>query len=137
MAHVSQPSGYRRLVQRLNRFPQGAPPSPVLYRILKVLFSEQVAARVAVLPIKPFTVKTAARVWKMPEHEACRVLADRAILLDIERNGQSTYVLPPSMAGFFEFSMMRLRSDVDRKLLAELFHRFLNVEDALIVRMRA
>ncbi len=132
---MSQPSGYRRLVERLNRFPQGAPPSPTLYRILEVLFSEQDAARVALLPIKPFTVKTAARVWKIPEHEARLILddlADRAILLDIERDGQSTYVLPPPMAGFFEFSMMRLRNDVDQKLLAELFHQYLNVEDAFI-----
>jgi len=36
------------------------------------------------------------------------------------------------MAGFFEFSMMRLRSDIDQKLLAELFHQYLNVEDAFI-----
>jgi len=135
MAHMSLPSGYQRLVERLNRFPQGAPPSETLYRILKVLFSEQDAARLALLPIKPFTAKTAARVWKMPGHEAQKVLddlAERAILLDIEQKGQSTYVLPPPMAGFFEFSMMRLRDDIDQRLLAELFHQYLNVEEDFI-----
>ncbi|MEN6473556.1 MAG: 4Fe-4S dicluster domain-containing protein [Syntrophaceae bacterium] len=135
MAHVSQSSGYQRLVQRLNRFPQGAPPSQTLYRILKILFSEQDAARVALLPIKPFTVKTAARIWKVQEHEARTILdglADRAILLDIEQDGQPTYVLPPPMAGFFEFSMMRLRGDIDQQLLAQLFHQYLNVEEDFI-----
>jgi len=135
MAHMGLPSGYQRLIQRLNRFPQGAPPSRTLYRILAVLLSEEEAARVSLLPIKPFTVKTAARVWKIPEYEAQKVLdglADKAILLDIEQDGQSTYVLPPPMAGFFEFSMMRLRDDVDQKILAELFYQYLNVEDAFI-----
>ena len=36
------------------------------------------------------------------------------------------------MAGFFEFSMMRIRSDIDQKALAELFHQYLNVEEDFI-----
>ncbi len=47
-------------------------------------------------------------------------LAGRAILVDVERRGESVYALPPPMAGFFEFSMMRLRGDVDQRVLGEL-----------------
>jgi ferredoxin len=36
------------------------------------------------------------------------------------------------MAGFFEFSMMRLRGDIDQKVLAELFYQYLNVEEDFI-----
>jgi ferredoxin len=36
------------------------------------------------------------------------------------------------MAGFFEFSMMRIRSDVNQKVLAELFYQYLNVEEDFI-----
>jgi ferredoxin len=36
------------------------------------------------------------------------------------------------MAGFFEFSMMRVREDVDQHLLAELFYEYLNVEEEFI-----
>jgi ferredoxin len=36
------------------------------------------------------------------------------------------------MAGFSEFSMMRVREDIDQKLLAELFHQYLNVEEEFI-----
>ena len=36
------------------------------------------------------------------------------------------------MAGFFEFSMMRVREDVDQKLLAELFYQYLNVEEDFV-----
>src|SRR3954470_15199602 len=43
-------------------------------------------------------------------------LVGRAILLDIfAPDGTTTYVLPPPMAGFFEFSMMRLRGDIDQR----------------------
>jgi ferredoxin len=36
------------------------------------------------------------------------------------------------MAGFFEFSMMRIRNDVNQKVLAELFYQYLNVEEDFI-----
>jgi formate hydrogenlyase subunit 6/NADH:ubiquinone oxidoreductase subunit I len=135
MAHHTVRSGYHRLVDRLNRFPQGAPPSEILHRILAMLFSEREAGLVALLPIRPFTVETAARAWKLPAAEAqdiLETLASRAILLDIEQDGKTLYVLPPPMAGFFEFSMMRVREDVDQKVLAELFYTYLNVEEDFI-----
>jgi len=135
MAHHSLRSGYDRLVSRLNRFPQGAPPAQVLNQILKLLFSEREAELVAWLPIKPFTARTAARAWKMREAEARTVLdalASRAVLLDAEQNGRMVYTLPPPMAGFFEFSMMRLRGDVDQKLLSQLLYQYLNVEEEFI-----
>jgi len=128
-------SAYKDLSDRLNRFPQGAPPSELLYRILAMLFSEEEAGLVALLPIKPFTADTAARCWNMGEGAARRILeglADRAILVDIERNGETHYVLPPPMAGFFEFSMMRTGGSLDRKLLSELFYQYINVEDDFI-----
>jgi ferredoxin len=135
MAHHTVRQGYRDLVERINRFPQGAPPSELLYRILAMLFSEREAELVAELPIRPFTADRAARVWKTPVTEARLILdelAGRAVLLDIESDGDTTYVLPPPMAGFFEFSMMRVRDDIDQKLLSELFYQYLNVEEDFI-----
>jgi ferredoxin len=135
MSHVTLRSGYTELVDRLNRFPQGAPPSDTLYKILAVLFSEREAEVVAQLPIKPFTAEKASKILKMDLVETRRVLdelASRAILVDVERDGRTTYTLPPPMAGFFEFSMMRIRGDVDQKLLGELFYQYLNVEEEFI-----
>jgi ferredoxin len=136
MAHLGARSAYRSLVERLNRCPQGAPPSELLFQILEILFSPREAELVAKLPIKPFGVRTAARAWGLTEGEAREVLdrlARRAILLDLERNGEPLFVLPPPMAGFFEFSMMRLRGDVDQKRLAELFYEYINVEEDFIL----
>jgi len=135
MAHHSLKSGYSRLVERLNRFPQGAPPSELLNKILKILFNQKEADLVALLPIKPFTAEKASRIWKLNLIETQNILdrlASRALLVDIEQNGKTVYALPPPMAGFFEFSMMRFRDDVDQKLLAELFYQYLNVEEDFI-----
>ena len=64
MSHISHRSGYAELVERLNRFPQGAPPSETLYQILRILVSEREAGLIALLPIKPFTARQAARAWR-------------------------------------------------------------------------
>ena len=139
MAHLTVRSAYKKLSERINLYPQGAPPAETLYRILELLFSESEAALVARLPIRPFTAKKAARVWQKTESEAQKVLdalAGRGVLVDSPgENGATVYFLPPPMAGFFEFSMMRLRSDIDQKLLAELFYQYLNVEEDFIKQL--
>jgi len=128
-------TGYAALADRINRFPQGAPPSGLLFKILKILFREEEAALVSLLPVKPFTAAKAARAWKLKEADAQKILdelAGRALLLDMVSDGTQVYMLPPPMAGFFEFSMMRVRADVDQQALSELFYQYLNVEEDFI-----
>ena len=135
MAHHTSRSGYQKFVQRLNRFPQGAPPSEALFKILKILVTEEEAGYLAMLPIKPFTAEKAARCWSLPETQARKILdtlAGKAILLDVASGDKTYYALPPPMAGFFEFSMMRIRDDVDQKVLGELFYQYLNTEEDFI-----
>jgi ferredoxin len=135
MSHMTLKNSYSRLAERLNRFPQGAPVSDLLFQILGILFSEKEAGLVSLLPIKPFTAKKASQIWKYSLAESQKILdtlADQAILVDIEQNGRTVYSLPPPMAGFFEFSLMRVRQDIDQKLLSELFYQYLNVEEDFI-----
>jgi NAD-dependent dihydropyrimidine dehydrogenase PreA subunit len=135
MGHNTSKKGYDKLVKRLNKFPQGAPPSETLFKILNVMFSEEEALLVSKLPIKPFTAVTAAKAWKKTVEESSVILnelASRALLIDVEVNGNATYSLPPPMAGFFEFSLMRVGGKIDQKVLAELFHQYINVEDEFV-----
>jgi ferredoxin len=135
MSHATLRNSYQSLSDRLNLFPQGAPPSELLFRILEVLFTRDEAALVALLPIKPFNVAAAVQVWKKPAAESQKILealASRGMLLDMELRGEQIFVLPPPMAGFFEFSMMRIGNGYDQKLLAELFYQYLNVEEDFI-----
>ncbi|MDD4506814.1 MAG: 4Fe-4S dicluster domain-containing protein [Sulfurospirillaceae bacterium] len=135
MSHHTSREGYTQLIDRLNRFPLGAPPSKTLYQILSLLFTPKEAELVSLLPIKPFSVEVAAQNWKMTTVQAQNILdslCSKALLMDIEMDGKSTYALPPPMAGFFEFSLMRTGGHVDQKLISELFHQYLNVEEDFI-----
>ena len=133
MSHIVGKDAYKSLEERLNKFPQGAPPSETLYKILSMMFTEREAELVAQLPIKSFNVKTAAYIWKMNESEAEKILdtlASKALILDLEsdKDSEKMYLMAPPMAGFFEFALMRTGGHLDQKLLSQLFHQYLNVE---------
>lgn len=135
MGHLTAKNGYENLVARLNKFPQGAPPSETLFKILGILLNEREAELVSKLPIRAFTAETAAKRWEMPVQEATDILdslARRALLVDILKGETTHYILPPPMAGFIEFSMMRIREDIDQHSLGQLLHQYMNVEEEFI-----
>ena len=137
MAHHNtiKNNNYQKLTARLNLLPQGAVASDLLFEILKILFSEREAGLVSSLPIKPFNARKAAGIWKIREADAESILndlADRGILIDACKNDDVIYSMPPPMAGFFEFSLMRYRNDIDQKTLSELFYQYMNVEEDFI-----
>ena len=141
MAHHTLKNGYSRLAGRINLMPQGAPEGELLHKILAVLFSEKEADRMALLPLRPFSAETAAANWRTSEAEARKVLeglADRGMILDMEGpEGKRIFCMPPPMAGFFEFSMMRIGQSYDQKILAELYYRYLNVEEDFVKNLFA
>jgi ferredoxin len=113
-------------------------PSQLLLRIFAVLFDEKEADLLAQLPLRPFTLRQAARAWKLPERMAAALLdglAERALLLDGMHQGRRLYVFSPPMAGFFEFAMMRVRDDIDQHTLAQLLHGYVNEEDDFITSL--
>ncbi|MDO5455708.1 MAG: 4Fe-4S dicluster domain-containing protein [Eubacteriales bacterium] len=135
MGHLTSRDAYRNLEDRLNWFTQGAPPSETLTKILGVLFTEKEAKWVARLPIRPFTLKKAARLWGTSEARAEKLLdhlCEKGLLVDSYDRGVRKFVLPPPMIGFFEFSLMRTRGDIDQKYLSELFYQYINVEEDFI-----
>jgi ferredoxin len=138
MSHLTSQSGYSSLIERLNWFPQGAPPSELLIKILALLFTEKEAGLIAQLPIRPVSPAIAAQHWRMREVDAFRILeglADRALLLDAEHEGEKTYVLPPPVAGFFGYALMRVRKDIDQEALSELLYHYLNLEQDFVASL--
>lgn len=134
MSHLVGKDAYKSLEERLNKFPQGAPPSETLYKILSMMFTERESELVAKLPIKAFNIKTAALIWNVKESEAQNILdtlASKALILDLEcdKDNEKKYLMAPPMAGFFEFALMRTGGHLDQKVLSQLFHQYLNVED--------
>ena len=134
MTYTPSPN-YKALQKRLEKSPQGAPASEALFKIIEHLFTEKEAKLVSQIPINLFSAKKAAKIWNMHEKEAKEVLnelADKGLLLDIKKGNNQEYILAPTMAGFFEFSIMRTDGKLDRKLLSELYHQYINVEEDFI-----
>ncbi len=135
MGHITSKDAYKNLEDRINWFTQGAPPSESLYKILQVLYTEQEAKWVALLPVRPFTAKKAAKIWKISELSAETFLdrlCEKALLVDSYYQGQRQFVMPPPMAGFIEFALMRTRGDLDQKYLSELYYQYMNVEEDFV-----
>lgn len=135
MGHLTTKDAYKSLEERINWFTQGAPSSDTLYKILQVLYTEKEARWVAKLPVRPFTLKRAARVWGTTEAKAGKLLdrlCEKALLVDSEYHGERQFVMPPPMAGFIEFALMRTRGDIDQKYLSELYYQYMNVEEDFV-----
>lgn len=135
MGHLTTKDAYKNLEERINWFTQGAPPSETLYQILRVLYTEKEAKWVALLPVRPFTLKKAARIWGTTEAKAEKLLdrlCEKALLVDSDYHGQRRFVMPPPMAGFIEFALMRTRGDIDQKYLSELYYQYMNVEEDFV-----
>ena len=123
MAHLSAKSEYLALQQRLDRLPMGAPAHKELFAILEDLYSTEECRVAAAMP---FRMSTAEQIAKRAEMESGRVatllagMAPRGLVIDVPApNGQTYYMLNPPVVGFFEFTMMRVRTDIDQKKIAQ------------------
>jgi ferredoxin len=135
MGHITSRDAYKNLEERINWFTQGAPASDSLYKILQVLYTETEAKWVAQLPVRPFTAKKAAKIWNTSEGKAeefLEHLCEKALLIDSYYKGARQFAMPPPMAGFIEFALMRTRGDIDQKYLSELYYQYMNVEEDFV-----
>jgi len=122
VGHIRNGEGvYGRLQKRLDRFPIGAPPAAALYEILKRLYTEEEAEVAARMPITPIGLDGIARRTRKSPAELLPILdrmADKGLVMDFVWKGKTSYVLSPTVVGFFEFAFMRVRSDLPQKEIA-------------------
>ena len=138
MGHISMKRSHERLQQRLDAHPVGAPAHPALFDILKILFSEQEAELAARMPYGFSSTRKLSRILKRPEAELEPILnsmADRGLLFDLIRKDRNYWYLNPLVIGFFEFTMMRVRTDVNQKEIAHKMYEYM-FEDPAMAFMR-
>jgi ferredoxin len=134
MGHLTV-RGYGRLVRRLDQYVLGISDTPTVHDILRVLFTEEEAELAALMPVDFTTPAAMAKKWRCSE-EAARETLDRLAgkgLVYVSTEGATRrYALAPPVLGFFEFSLMRTDGRYDRKLLAGLYHRYINEEGSFV-----
>lgn len=129
MGHLSHHKAYRDLQQHIDRLPASLPDTPRTLAILEMLFTPEEAALVARLPLKPRSAHYIAQRLGMQEPALRRQLdelADRGLILDLHNaeKQRTYYCVAPPVVGFVEFSMMRVRTDLDQGRLARLYEEF-------------
>jgi len=132
MGHINNvKEQYLALQRRLDQTQSGLPPADEVYEILKILFTEEEASLAVSMPMKPSLLSDIARQAGKSVGELEPLLnrmADKGLVLDFfnEEKDKWYYMLAPPVVGFFEFSMMRKRTDIDQKKLASLFYEYMN-----------
>ncbi len=133
MGHITNiDREYRLLQQRLDRNVTGAPESPILMKILRILFSPEEADLARRIPNQLTSLDVLSRKLDIPRDELgekMTQMAQRGVVIDFEHNGQRYFALPPVVIGFFEFTFMRARDDVPMGELARLFEEYMGEGD--------
>ena len=127
MGHLAAKQPYHKLREKLDRLPVGAPGGKTILEILRTVFSRQEAELAASMPLKLTKLRSLSRKLGIPEailEPQLDAMADKGLVMDVRINGDVRYMVSPTMVGFFEFTMMRVRDDIDQKHLAELIHRY-------------
>ena len=128
---VDPDTAYRRLQERLDRMPTGAPDSPVFQRILRLLFTADEAELAAQIPTMGSLAQVAKRTGRT-EAELDPIVTDlarRGLVMDFRHRGRRYVALAPVVIGFFEFTFMRVREDAPMEELAHLFHEYMYDDD--------
>ena len=123
---------YERLQQRLDRNVTGAPDSPTLIEILRILFSVEDAELAARIPTRPTSIEQLAlRIGMAADALEDKItdLARRGLVVDLYHDDERFVSLAPVVIGFFEFTFMRTRDDLPMKRLAELFEQYFYESD--------
>ena len=128
---------YQKLRAKVDRYPVGAPPTDIIYEILRTLYTPEEAELASRMPLRFSPLGSLSRRFGMPESELqpkLEVLCDKGLVMDLMLGGKMRYILMPSVVGFFEFSMTRVRDDLDQRELARLYHENF-IEDPTFVAL--
>jgi ferredoxin len=140
VGHLTRQRSHRVLRNQLDRYPLGAPGETLVFEILETLFSAEEAALAAQLPLGFATLAEIAAKLEPALPPAAlearlEALAQKGLVVDLRIGDRTRYCLPPTLVGLFEFSMMRVRDDVDQRELARLFHRYLVEEPEYFLQL--
>jgi ferredoxin len=101
-------------------------------KILRLLFSPADASIAKQLPTSPMPLETLSKGLDIPHDDLESRLTDmaqRGLVLDLERYGRRYFALPPVVVGFFEFTFMRTRDDLPMEVLARLYEEYMREDD--------
>ncbi len=131
--HDAKEAAYRALAERLSKNPVGVKINKTLMEILHLLYTESEALVGGSFPLAPVTMDKIAAGSGMGEESLKKILegmAEKGLVIDLPRRYKVLYMLAPMVIGFFEYTFMRVRDDINMKELAGLFERYFRNDEA-------
>ncbi len=120
---------FKALAKRLDKNPIGAPLNETLMKILYTMYSEKEAEIGSKFPLGFATMKKLSQATGLSEEDLDQQLnnmADKGLVIDVNRKDRTYYLLTPLVIGFFEYTFMRVTDKLPMQDLAELFEQYHN-----------
>jgi Na+-translocating ferredoxin:NAD+ oxidoreductase RNF subunit RnfB len=122
------PEAYVALQERLAKSGEGAPKADELFEIFGILFTDEEALVGSKMPMLPATFDDLVKATGMDSDRLADILGsmtDKGLVIDVEREGATRYMLAPPVVGFLEFTFMKRNEHLPMKRLAELSEAYL------------
>lgn len=136
MGHLAGKEIYYKLGDKIDSLPFRVKKNQALFNILKELYTPEEAELVIKMPFGLSTtgqIEKATRLDKSLVSTNLESLARKGLVMDLWIKDQYYYMPSPIAVGFFEFTMMRVRDDLDAKKWAKLFHEYMNDKESYSV----
>ncbi|QJB57122.1 4Fe-4S dicluster domain-containing protein [Pseudodesulfovibrio sp. zrk46] len=135
MGHIIGKDVYRQLGNTLDNTPVRMPWSKAMRDMLEALYTPGEAELITRMPYRPSTIQRVARVTGINEprlHKMLPEMCHKGLICDIHDGEQYQYMIAPFVIGFFEFSMMRTRGELQPAKWAELFQAYMFGDNAFM-----
>jgi len=131
MGHLVGKDVYRNLGKKIDSLNVRVPWNETFHAILKELYTTEEADIVARMPSGLSTAADLSRFLKIEPvrlQNILETLCGKGLVVDLFVNGNYYYIPSPLVVGIFEFTMMRMDTNIDIKKIARLFHQYMNDE---------
>jgi len=128
MGHLIGKDIYRRLGTKLDGTTVRMPYNPALHDMLRALYTPAEADLIVRMPWRPSSLSRLSTHLDIPPaslEKKLDSLCRKGLVCDIWEGGEYLYMISPFVIGFFEFSMMRTRGELEPKKWAELFQAYM------------
>ncbi len=119
---------YNRLREILDIHPAGAPPSPYIDQILRILFSQEEVEVACKLSFRLKSLSSLVAKTGIDQQSLSDILermANRGVIMAQKSEiGEYSYSLLPTVPGIFEFPFMRAERAPQKEELANLWHLY-------------
>lgn len=133
MGHLAGKDIYRKLGKKIDNLTMKAPWNDTLYAILKELYSSEEAELVVKMPYNLSNLDRIQRITDFDKNKLKKLLdqlSAKGLIMDVFVCDDYYYMPSPMVIGIFEFTMMRSKSAINFKKMANLFHHYLQDEGA-------